>query len=62
MPFTRNALIRAIRTAAQSAIGAIGAATLVAQVDWRYLVSSVMMASLSSLLMSVKGLPEDQDQ
>ncbi len=62
MPFTRNALIRAIRTAAQAALGAIGAAVLVEQVDWRYLVSSVMMASLSSLLMSVKGLPEDQDQ
>lgn len=62
MPFTRNALIRAIRTAAQTAIGAIGAAVLVEQVDWRYLVSSVVMASLSSLLMSVKGLPEDQDQ
>ena len=62
MPFTRNALIRAIRTAAQAALGAIGAAVLVEQVDWRYLVSSVVMASLSSLLMSVKGLPEDQDQ
>ncbi len=62
MPFTRNALIRAIRTAAQAALGAIGAAVLVEQVDWRYLVSSVMMASLSSLLMSVKGLPEDQAQ
>ena len=62
MPFTRNALIRAIRTAAQSAIGAIGAAVLVEQVDWRYLVSSVVMASLSSLLMSVKGLPEDAER
>ena len=61
MPFTRNALIRAIRTAAQTAIGAIGAAVLVEQVDWRYLVSSVVMASLSSLLMSVKGLPEDAE-
>ena len=62
MPFTRNALIRAIRTAAQAALGAIGAAVLVEQVDWRYLVSSVVMASLSSLLMSVKGLPEDAEQ
>jgi hypothetical protein len=62
MPFTRNALIRAIRTAAQTAIGAIGAAVLVEQVDWRYLVSSVVMASLSSLLMSVKGLPEDAER
>ena len=61
MPFTRNALIRAIRTAAQAALGAIGAAVLVEQVDWRYLVSSVVMASLSSLLMSVKGLPEDAE-
>ena len=62
MPFTRNALIRAIRTAAQAALGAIGAAVLVEQVDWRYLVSSVVMASLSSLLMSVKGLPEDTEK
>ena len=62
MPFTRNALIRAIRTAAQTAIGAIGAAVLVEQVDWRYLVSSVVMAALSSLLMSVKGLPEDTEK
>lgn len=62
MPFTRNALIRAIRTAAQAALGAIGAAVLVEQVDWRYLVSSVVMASLSSLLMSVKGLPEDAER
>ena len=62
MPFTRNALIRAIRTAAQAALGAIGAAVLVEQVDWRYLVSSVVMASRSSLLMSVKGLPEDTEK
>lgn len=62
MPFTRNALIRAIRTAAQAALGTIGAAVLVEQVDWRYLVSSVVMASLSSLLMSVKGLPEDAER
>ena len=62
MPLTRNAVIRAIRTAAQAALGAIGAAVLVEQVDWRYLVSSVVMASLSSLLMSVKGLPEDAER
>ena len=62
MPFTRNALIRAIRTAAQAALGAIGAAVLVEQVDWRYLVSSVVMAALSSLLMSLTGLPEDAER
>jgi len=45
MPFTRNALIRAIRTAAQTAIGAIGAATLVAQVDWALVASTVVLAT-----------------
>lgn len=62
MPFTRNALIRAIRTAAQTAIGAIGAATLVAQVDWPLVASTVALATILSLLTSLAGLPEDQDQ
>ena len=48
MPFTRNALIRAIRTAAQTAIGAIGAATLVAQVDWALVASTVALATILS--------------
>ena len=62
MPFTRNALIRAIRTAAQTAIGAIGAATLVAQVDWALVASTVVLATILSLLTSLTGLPEDQGQ
>lgn len=62
MPFTRNALIRAIRTAAQTAIGAIGAATLVAQVDWPLVASTVALATILSLLTSLTGLPEDQGQ
>ena len=62
MPFTRNALIRAIRTASQTAIGAIGAATLVAQVDWALVASTVALATILSLLTSLTGLPEDQGQ
>lgn len=62
MPFTRNALIRAIRTAAQTAIGAIGAATLVAQVDWPLVASTVALATILSLLTSLTGLPEDTEK
>ncbi len=61
MPFTRNALIRAIRTASQTAIGAIGAATLVAQVDWALVASTVVLATILSLLTSLAGLPEDAE-
>jgi len=62
MPFTRNALIRAIRTASQTAIGAIGAATLVAQVDWALVASTVVLATILSLLTSLAGLPEDTEK
>ncbi len=62
MPFTRNALIRAIRTASQTAIGAIGAATLVAQVDWALVASTVALATILSLLTSLAGLPEDTEK
>jgi hypothetical protein len=62
MPFTRNALIRAIRTASQTTIGAIGAATLVAQVDWALVASTVALATILSLLTSLAGLPEDAER
>ena len=62
MPFTRSAIVRAIRTAAQTAIGAIGAATLVAQVDWALVASTVALATILSLLTSLAGLPEDTEK
>ena len=63
MLFTRNALIRAIRTAAQTALAAIGSATVIAQVDWPVVASTVALATILSLLTSLSlGIPEDQGQ
>ncbi|OJF16505.1 MAG: hypothetical protein A6D91_11535 [Bacillaceae bacterium G1] len=52
------ATIRAIRTAAQAAIGAIGAATVFAEVDWRVVGGTMLLATILSYLTSLAGLPE----
>ena len=52
------ALIRAIKTCAQTAIGVIGSSALLSQVDWKVVLSSAALAAIVSLLTSTAGLPE----
>lgn len=54
----KKAGIRAIKTMAQTAVGVIGAATIVEAVDWKVVVSSAVVAGIASILTSVAGLPE----
>ncbi len=56
--WAQAATVRAIKTAAQAAVGAIGAATVIGAVDWRVVASTAALAAVLSLLMSVAGLPE----
>ena len=59
--WAQAAAVRAIRTAAQAAIGAIGAATVIGAVDWRVVASTAALAAVLSLITSVAGLPETAD-
>lgn len=57
----KRAGIRAIKTIAQAGIAGIGAAAALGQVDWKYVISAAALAGVLSLLTSVAGLPELND-
>lgn len=50
--------VRAIKTAAQTAIGVIGATAVFNEVDWYVVGGTVLLATITSLLTSLAGLPE----
>lgn len=50
--------VRAIKTVAETAVATIGTSMVIAEVDWKLVVSASLLSGLVSLLISVKGLPE----
>lgn len=57
--FWHAALIRAIRTAAQTAIATIGTSAILSEINWQAVASATAVATILSLLTSIAtGLPE----
>lgn len=54
----KAAAVRAIKTAAQSAVAIIGTSVAMGQVDWALCGSAAALAAVLSLLTSVAGIPE----
>lgn len=52
------AAVRAVKTAAQSALGIIGASVALGEVDWALVASAAALAAIVSVLTSVAGIPE----
>lgn len=52
------ALVRAVKTAAQTAVGAIGATAIFTEVNWSVVGMTALLSFVLSLLTSVAGLPE----
>ena len=62
MIFTKNwlkaALVRAVKTVAQTAVATIGTTAVLSEVNWILVGSSALLAGLISMLTSIAGLPE----
>ena len=54
----KAAVVRAVKTVAQTAIATIGSSAILSQVNWAVVVSASLLAGLLSLLTSLSGLPE----
>ena len=58
----KAAIIRAVRTVAQTAIATIGTAALIQEVNWIAVLSASALSGIVSLLMAVAGLPEVKEE
>lgn len=58
----KSAGIRAVKTMAQTAVSIVAVGNTVATVDWKLAVSSAVVAGVVSLLTSVAGIPEVEDE
>lgn len=54
----KRAGIRALRTLSQSAIATIGISSAIGEIDWKYVLSTSVLAGIISMLTSIRGLPE----
>lgn len=60
--WAKDTAIRAIKTAAQTAVGVIGAATVLTEVDWLVVASAAALSAIVCALMNVHKLPGGGDE
>ena len=53
--------VRAFKTACQTAVGVIGGAAVMGDVNWVLVLSSAALAAVVSILTSCAGIPEIED-
>lgn len=58
LKWLKPALVRAIKTVAQTMVATIGTSVIITEVNWTMVVSASLLAGLLSILTSISGLPE----
>lgn len=59
--WAKAAGVRAVKTAAQTAVGVIGASAVMGEVAWTMVGSAAALAAIVSVLTSIAGIPEVDD-
>ena len=59
--WVKAAVIRAVKTIAQTAVATIGTSAMFSEVDWLVVGSTALLAGILSLLTSIAGLPEAKE-
>lgn len=54
--------VRAIKTMAQTAVATIGASTMITEINWAVVASATVVSGLLSMLTSIAGLPEVEEE
>lgn len=57
----KAALIRAIKTVAQTSIALISVGTVMSDIDWVVVGSASLLSGILSILTSIAGLPETKE-
>lgn len=56
--WAKAALVRSLKTVAQTALAVIGTSASIGEVDWITVASAAALAGVLSVLTSIAGLPE----
>lgn len=54
----KAAMVRCVKTVAQTAVATIGTTAMLSEVDWVMVGSTAVLAGILSILTSIAGLPE----
>lgn len=60
--WAKAAGIRAVKTAAQTAVAAIGTSAYMGEVNWAMVGSTAALAAIVSVITSIAGIPEVEDE
>lgn len=57
----KDVAIRTIKTMAETAIGLIGAQTLITEVNWIEISSAVALSGIVTILINIRSIPEGDE-